>query len=176
MRKGIIPHRVRYSFIKSEVSLIKTEFSPFFCVNQIMAGMSRAIRLGEGYNNAQTEFAIEYITSLYVICLGKYWKMHRRGISPSLFFLARDGYLLYKIAEKYIDHFPDIKIEYIYVSRKVLYFPGLGKLDCDSFLAFLQLRGEESLREIFEKAGIEIEQIPDIDILGKLTLSVRYHW
>ena len=49
-----------------------------------------------------------------------------------------------------------------------MYFPGLGKLDCDSFLAFLQLRGEESLREIFEKAGIEIEQIPDIDILKEI--------
>ena len=168
LRKGIIPHRVRYSFIKSEVSLIKTEFSPFFCVNQIMAGMSRAIRLGEGYNNAQTEFAIEYIAPLYTSFVWKILEGAQKRNITQLFFLARDGYLLYKIAEKYIDHFPDIKIEYIYVSRKVLYFPGLGKLDCDSFLAFLQLRGEESLREIFEKAGIEIEQIPDIDILKEI--------
>ena len=85
LRKGIIPHRVRYSFIKSEVSLIKTEFSPFFCVNQIMAGMSRAIRLGEGYNNAQTEFAIEYIAPLYTSFV---WKIledaQKRNITAQL--------------------------------------------------------------------------------------------
>lgn len=163
LKNGVVPHLVKHPYLKGELRLLENELSSFFCVKHIMAGISRAIRLTQSTVDKPFEFSIRYIAPLYVSFVWGILKdADRRGISK-LFFLARDGYLLYRIAQKQIKYFPNIKIEYVFLSRKVLYFPGIEELNSDSFLSILHLRGGESLRTIFDKVGIDVEKAPVID-------------
>lgn len=63
-----------------------------------------------------------------------------KGIK-TLYFLARDGYFYYRIAEKYVKEF-DLKIQckYLYVSRLSLRVP-LYHLDVDQALSYITLSG-----------------------------------
>lgn len=51
---------------------------------------------------------------------------NRRGISR-LYFLARDGYAMYCIAQVIQSQYPNVEVHYLYVSRKALYLPGLSE-------------------------------------------------
>ena len=76
----------------------------------------------------ESRFAIELIAPLYVSFTS--WILHdakQRGIKR-LYFLARDGEILFEIAKTLQACFPDIELHYLYVSRKSLYLPGLQDL------------------------------------------------
>jgi predicted HAD superfamily hydrolase len=86
--------------------------------------LSRAIRLSL-QDTPTTLFASTFVAPMFVsfvyeiMCESK-----KRGINH-LFFVARDGYILYQIAKEMENHFPTIKLSYLYASRQALYMAGL---------------------------------------------------
>lgn len=55
----------------------------------------------------------------------------RCGVSR-LYFLARDGYAMYRVALILQTQYPNIEVHYLYVSRKSLYLPGLSEFTSDT--------------------------------------------
>ncbi len=90
--------------------------------------LSKAIRLSlpDTPNNS---FASTFIAPMFVSYVYQILNDSRnRGINH-LFFLARDGYILYHIALEFSKLFPDISLSYLYVSRQALYMAGLDELN-----------------------------------------------
>lgn len=98
-----------------------------FFVNQHLAGISKAVRLSFPMT-PQYAFAANLIAPLYVAFVYRILQDAVRRNIEKLFFLARDGYILYQIAKDLEVEFPDIEIKYLYVSRSSLYLPGLPKI------------------------------------------------
>ncbi len=126
-RLGIKAHLVNHKYAYYERYLLKQDYFPGFFVNQHMAGISKAVRLSFP-DDVRYAFAADLIAPLYVPFVYSILKdASERGIQK-LFFLARDGYILYQIAKKLEIEFPNIEIKYIYVSRSSLYLPGLSEI------------------------------------------------
>lgn len=92
--------------------------------NQLCASISRYIRLTSG-KSAAIDIAADFIAPLYVSFV--VWLMNdarRRGIRQ-IYFIARDGLILYEISKVLSDIFPNIQTSYLYASRKTLYLPGM---------------------------------------------------
>lgn len=107
-----------------ECFLSNSELSCGKMYMQLISGICRSCRCELGDTNYH-KFASDLIAPLYTsFVFSVFEDAQRRGIDK-LYFLARDGYTLYKIAEVIQPLFPNIAIRYIYVSRKSLYLPGL---------------------------------------------------
>ena len=94
---------------------------------KICASFCRYLRLSCD-ERPETRFAIELIAPLYVSFTS--WILQdakQRGIKR-LYFLARDGEILYETAKTLQPYYPDMELHYLYVSRKSLYLPGIQKL------------------------------------------------
>ena len=89
--------------------------------------LSRAIRLSLP-DTPHTVFASTFIAPMFVPYVYKILcDSQRRGIDH-LFFIARDGLILYHIALEFAKKFPKIKFSYLYASRQALYLAGLDEL------------------------------------------------
>lgn len=77
-------------------------------------------------------FATDFIAPIYVPFVYSILLDARKRGLKRLFFVARDGYILYRIAEVFRADFPDIGLSYLWASRKSLYLPGLKDLSSDS--------------------------------------------
>lgn len=77
----------------------------------------------------------------------------------TLFFLARDAYFDYLVAEKYVNEFNlDIKCKYLYVSRLSLRIP-LYHLDLNQALAYITLGGVDvTPAKLLNRSGLLPEQ------------------
>ncbi len=82
----------------------------------------------------------------------------KQGIK-TLFFLARDAYLDYLVAEKYVKEFNlDIQCKYLYVSRLSLRIP-LYHLDLNQALAYITLGGVDvTPTKVLNRSGLTPEQ------------------
>lgn len=130
----IIPKRlgIKANLIKHKDSIyedyLKKEFTfPGYFINEHLAGISKAIRY-RFPQNPQIAFAADLIAPLYIPFVYKVLLDARRKNIKRLFFLARDGYILYHVANELKIEFPDIEIKYLYVSRSSLYLPGLNNI------------------------------------------------
>lgn len=130
-RFGIKAHLVNHKYTYYERYLLKQDYFPGFFVNQHMAGISKAVRLSFP-DDVRYTFATDLIAPLFVPFVYSILKDASEKNIRRLFFLARDGYILYKIAECLLYLFPRIEIRYIYVSRSALYFPGLQEVTPES--------------------------------------------
>lgn len=126
---GIKAHKIKNDYSRYEEQWIKNatqSFDPEMC--RYFAGCSRAVRLlnkqDERINLAADVIAPVYIPFVfYVLDNAK-----ERGITH-LYFTARDSYIFYKIALRLSHLFPEIKLSYIYLSRRALWLPSL--YDCN---------------------------------------------
>lgn len=98
-----------------------------FFVNQHLAGISKAVRLSFPMTS-QYAFAANLIAPLYVTFVYHILQDAVRRNIKKIFFLARDGYILYQIAKELAADFTNIEIKYLYVSRSSLYLPGLPEI------------------------------------------------
>lgn len=187
-RLGIKAHLVNHKYAYYERYLLKQDYFPGFFVNQHMAGISKAVRLSFP-DDVRYAFAADLIAPLYVPFVYSILKdASERGIQK-LFFLARDGYILYQIAKKLEIEFPNIEIKYIYVSRSSLYLPGLSEItpktlsslrktafgftNEDAFDILKNFVTPETLKVIQQIASGNINNLfSDPDVLNVLTL---YH-
>lgn len=99
--------------------------------NGFIFTLSRAIRLSFP-NTSNHIFASTFIAPM---CVPFVYKVlcdsQRKGINH-LFFVARDGYILYQIALEMRKQFPTIELSYLYASRQALYMAGIEELTSES--------------------------------------------
>lgn len=109
--------------------LLKNNSSVYLdSIPSITSGISRSVILNSECDSRRL-IAADIIAPLYVPFVYRILsKAKEKGIS-SLYFIARDGGILYEIAKLFSDLFPEIELHYIYLSRSSLYFPSIQKYD-----------------------------------------------
>lgn len=130
-RMGIKATLIRHKDSLYERFLQNQDYVSGFFVNQHLAGISKAVRLSFP-TTPQYAFAANLIAPLYVAFVYHILQDAARRNIEKIFFLARDGYILYQIAKQLEVEFPDIEIKYLYVSRSSLYLPGLPEITSEA--------------------------------------------
>lgn len=133
-KKGIHATLVQHKYSFYEHFLLKQDCFPGFFVNQHLSGISKAVRLSFP-DTPQYAFAADLIAPLYIPFVYKVLLDASHSCIKRIFFLARDGYILYQIAQSLRSEFPDIELRYLYVSRSSLYLPGLQEITHESLLS-----------------------------------------
>lgn len=86
----------------------------------ILAGLSRALSLSNP-DNTHRDFILDIIAPFYSSWLYRIFEdAQKRGINR-LYFCARDAYQIHKMALHMQVMFPNIGVEYVYISRHALY-------------------------------------------------------
>lgn len=127
-RMGIKSLKIITDFSPIQKFLIGHNWSTTSHTVQLTTGIMRSL-IYENRRSAANIFATDLIAPIYVpfvYCIMKDASLRK---IKKLFFLARDGYIFYKIAEVFKRYFPGIEINYIYVSRKSLYLPSITEVN-----------------------------------------------
>lgn len=130
----------KFSSDMSDCSPLATVFS---------ASISKSVRLGLP-DTPENEFAADFVAPLFVPFV--YWifdNARKQGVSK-LFFIARDGEILYEIAKVLQPIFPDISIEYLYMSRLSVYFPSASTFDEIVNLIDWDMIGDQKLSAVMQ--------------------------
>lgn len=138
IRQGIKGTLVNTEFNKLENRLLQfSQYYPHRSKLTILAGFQRAARLSAHTPSADNDNAADFVASLYIPYV-KYIldKSAKLGIKK-LYFLSRDGYILYKIAEVFQADYPDIELKYLFVSRQSLFLPSIYTMDKEELLESL---------------------------------------
>ena len=177
-RLGIscVCHEFKYSYYQEKTKLNN------LCVyeNYIgrVAGISRSICLG-GTDDYFCKFAADIIAPLYVsFVFSILVDSQRRGITR-LFFLARDGYILYQIAAHLQELFPSIELRYLFVSRKSLYLPSLDEITESSVSEILIDSNKASVPEYLDNLQLnksDIQRYENEQSLSSLLSSIKRNW
>ena len=178
---GIKAKRIKHEYSYYEKETLKLEFSNSRMEALKTASISRAL-IKSRYQSPYTLFSSDFVAPLYVPFVYDTMKdAQRRGVQ-SLYFLARDGFILYQIAQQFKDDFPDIKLFYIYVSRVSLYLPGLKDVSYNSLLEAFDIKNRE-LQTVLEYLRLEDlkEELSDYqtlqgeELLKALINDVRFN-
>lgn len=125
--KGISANLAKHDYTKYESMGKKIMLDGSKPNNSYAFSLSRAIRLSSR-ETPNTIFASTFIAPMFVSYVYKILcDSQNKGINH-LFFIARDGYILYHIALEFAKQFPNIKLSYLYASRQALYLVGLNEL------------------------------------------------
>lgn len=127
---------------------------------KIMASISRCVRL-QHPNSAYVSFATDFIAPILVPFVHSILlDAKKRGIKH-LYFLARDGYILYEISKVLVKELQDdsISLNYLFASRKSLYLPGLEDISPLSILKMFQFPNEIDIDDLLDV--LQIENCPD---------------
>lgn len=155
LRKGIIPHHVSHPYSFYENSLGKLDIDPIEHPLVLSSSVSRAICISQQYSK-YIKFAADFIAPLYVPFVYNTLKdAESRGIKK-LYFLARDGYVLYVIALGMKDDFPNLEFHYLYASRKALYLPSLKSITKDSIKSIINNNSSNSSNTIYDNLQIDV--------------------
>ena len=115
--KGIKAVWVPEAYYPSETSIIEhSSYAPYWHLSTL-AGISRAARRKFG-NTAEAVLAADFVAPSLIPYVDYILSDARRKGIKTLYFLARDGYILMKIAEL-LQH-DDIQLKFLFVSRKAL--------------------------------------------------------
>ena len=127
---GIKTKLIKYDYNLYENTAINLCLDDGDLTNSYPFSLCRAIRL-TNKTVSKNLFAADFIAPIfvpytyYILCDAK-----KRGIEH-LYFIARDGYILFLIAQFFSSYFPHIHLHYLYASRKSLYLPGIEHLTYD---------------------------------------------
>lgn len=156
---GIKAHHVPQSFTPYQQKWKDEDFSMLYRYPSVMAGISRSIcHEMAGYSHCA--FICDLIAPLYCSYVYNVLRdAHERGLKR-LFFCARDAYQIYHIALVMAPLFPDLTLDYLFISRTALY----GDND-EAKLAYFKSTGLAC-----ETAG---NAIVDITTSGKTLLEMN---
>lgn len=156
-KKGLQAIKINTDYSKPEKFYIDhVSFLPNKIKFDILIGLLKATRLNSGNN--REAFAIDCIAPLYIGYINHIMETAKeRGIS-TLYFLSRDSYILYKIAQQYKSKYPQISLKYLFVSRKSLIYPCIYEGTSDEIR---ELMGLESFK------GVNIKRITNYLQLDK---------
>ena len=175
-KKGIIAKLLKHEYNQYELKgmellhdgVVANSFYPF--------SLSKAIRLSLP-NTPNTIFASTFIAPMFVsyvyhiLCDSR-----KRGIKH-LFFLARDGYILYHIAQEFSKQFPDICLSYLYVSRQALYMAGLNEVSAKCIKESLPYLKKENLFRILydlHLSSYDYSHLPINNINGEQLIDLLF--
>lgn len=128
---GIKSKCINHNYTRYEKYLHSLDYTSSEMSNMMMAAIAKTIRLKYD-KTPELYYAADFIAPSYVPFVFLIMQdATSRGIN-NLYFLARDGLIFYKIAERYRDFFPNIGIHYLYVSRKALYLPSIDEINIDT--------------------------------------------
>lgn len=109
--------------------------------------LSRAIRLSMP-ETPHSIFASTFVAPMFVSFVYKILRdSEKKGINH-LFFVARDGYILYHIALEFSKQFPDIELTYLYASRQALYMAGLNELTPNGIKSYMPHLKDKGIKSI----------------------------
>lgn len=139
-KKGIKATLVHTDYTPVEQFILSSSaFFPFYSELSVLIGLQRATRLSLQQKSDNIDNAADFIASLYYPYVDFIFKRAKDLGITKLHFLSRDGYILYKIAEVVQMGYPEIKLNYLFVSRYSLFLPSIYSL---------------SREEIYENKGI----------------------
>lgn len=117
---GIKSTRVNHPYNPYQHQWMANDYSLGCKYPSIMAGLGRAIHYSTEWTT-HTDFVLDIIAPFYSSLVYKMLNdAEQRGIAR-LYFCARDAYPLYIIALKFQPLFPNVKSNYLYISRQSLY-------------------------------------------------------
>ena len=170
-KKGIIAHKVTHSFSNYEKQLLQLSLYPGVFLNQIMAGIQKAVRLSFK-GSPQVDLASNIVIPLMTGFVNNILENAKKEKIEKLYFLSRDGYLPYYIACLLHNQYPEIELEYFYTSRSALYFPGIDVPSEDCLLLLLGKKKKKKLKEVFaDKTNIDISQFISTEEFDKVIMS-----
>ncbi len=137
IRLGIRCHLVNHNYNHYEKMMLNNDGSADFGVGMQLAGISRALRLSSPVEDIHTSSITSIVAPLYTSFVCDALCDARKNGVTLLFFFARDGYLPFRIAQEFAPLFPEIQIQYIYISRSALYLPGIKDFSPESFQSLL---------------------------------------
>lgn len=117
---GICCTIIRHAYTPYQQEWINNDYSLGYKYPSILAGMARALRYSTEWTT-HTDFVLDIVAPFY--CSWIYQVMNdaqKRGIKR-LYFCARDAYQIHKIALTMQLYFPEVGVEYVYISRAALY-------------------------------------------------------
>ncbi len=117
---GIKCTLVNHAYTPYQQKWVDNDYSLGFKYLSILAGIGRALHYSTEWNT-HTDFVLDIIAPFY--CSWIYQVLadaQKQGIKR-LYFCARDAYQIHKIALAMQPLFPEVGIEYVYMSRKALY-------------------------------------------------------
>lgn len=117
---GIKCTLVNHAYTPYQQQWVNNDYSLGFKYPSILAGLGRAIHYSTEWNT-HTDFVLDIIAPFY--CSWMYQVLadaQKQGVKR-LYFCARDAYQIHKIALAMQPLFPEVGIEYVYMSRKALY-------------------------------------------------------
>jgi predicted HAD superfamily hydrolase len=98
----------------------------------LISGIAKSLRLS-GSGNVHDNLVLNNIAPMFVPFVSWLFRDAReRGIT-TLYFLARDGYILYEIAKILGVNYPEIQVRYLFGSRRAFYIAGLTTASREEF-------------------------------------------
>lgn len=156
IRKGIFVHHISndYTYYQRSLKVKDTDLteSPL----GVCAGISRSLVLSQE-SSIYIKVAADLLAPLYVPFVYEVLSDATRRRIKKLFFLSRDGYILYVIAQQFAHLFPDLEIKYFYTSRKALYLPSLTEINKDNVKNILNKFGNVTPESLFDNLQVSID-------------------
>lgn len=116
---GMHAHLVRHAYTPYQ-KIMRHQPSLHFQWGGMSAGISRSIAL-QSEHTAHIDFFLDIIAPLFVSFAYRVMADAQQKGIQNLYFCARDAYPLYRIACKIQPLFPEIAVNYLYISRTSLY-------------------------------------------------------
>ena len=159
-RLGIKAQKVFHSWSFYERMLALQEMTSNQFHMKMMASISKTIRL-QCPRTPESLFSADLIAPLYVPFVYHILSETEKRRITNLFFLARDGYIFYKIALRLKKRFPQISLHYLYVSRKSLYLPGLNDISLNSLKSAFFSWDRCILPDVLDKFQLDDDEVYD---------------
>ncbi|MCY6484506.1 hypothetical protein OW763_09155 [Clostridium aestuarii] len=117
-------------------------------------------------------FGVQYVSSIYIGLMFDLLKWLKD--KDNIYFLARDGYVPFKLYNKLKKHYPNLPLgKYLYASRRAYIYPSLidKKDEAIDILTIYNSGFNQKLniKEIFNNLGLDSNNY--LDILGKYCLN-----
>lgn len=106
------------------------------CELSILAGLSRCARILSG-NDPFVSIAADHIAPAYIPYVQFILRQAQSDGVKQLYFLSRDSYILLKSAQQFLPEYSDIRLHYLFLSRKSLMLPYLAEVSKTAFLEAL---------------------------------------
>lgn len=162
-RLGIKANLIHFKFSIYQQSIIDGFVSLEYRLPYRIAMLSKSI-MAKYEKNFHVAFCADLIAPLFVSFVYRVMYNAKENNIKNIYFLARDSYKFHKIALSFQKLFPDITINYLYVSRRSLYFPFLSVVNADTILSILENVEEKNLIDIFDELHVEFSLLNKIGI------------
>lgn len=148
-RKGIKATKIAHMSLPYQFMWHNSDVDMRSRIGVLMASLSRATYYTMP-DNEHKGFVTDIIAPLYASFVCRVMiDAARRGIRK-LFFCARDAGSIYRIAKRLAPYYPDIEVQYLYISQQALYhgdesnrmgyFEQVGLADAESKVAIVDIR------------------------------------